>query len=61
MPMSVMRNIVNERNELKTLATTVLCEVYNGQFHPIIVRSEIGETRLQHTFQKHDVILIDMT
>ena len=53
MPMSVMRNIVNDiRNELKTLATTVLCEVYDGQFHSIIVRSEIGEplTRLQHTW-----------
>ena len=38
------------RNELKNQNTSVLCEVYNRQFHQIIVRSEDGEplTRLQH-------------
>ena len=38
------------RNELKNQNTSVLCEVYDGQFHQIIVRSEDGEplTRLQH-------------
>ena len=38
------------RNELKNQNTSVLCEVYDSQFHQIIVQSEDGEplTRLQH-------------
>ena len=51
LPMRVMRKMINDiRNELKTQNTSVLCEVYKGQFHQIIVRSEDGEslTRLQH-------------
>ena len=51
LPMSVMHNIINDiRNDLKEQNTSVLCEVYDGQFHKIIVKSEEGEplTRLQH-------------
>ena len=50
LPMVIMRNMVNDiRDELKNRKCTILCEVYDGQFHPIIVRSESGEplTRLQ--------------
>ena len=36
MPMSIMRDMVDDiRNELHRHKTTVLCEVYDGQFHPI--------------------------
>ena len=48
--MATMRDMVNDiRDELKTCRSSVLCEVYNGQFHNIIVRSEKGEplTHLQ--------------
>ena len=50
LPMKIMRNMVNDlRNELQKRNTSVLCEVYDGQFHQLIVRSENGEplTRLQ--------------
>ena len=49
--MSTMRNMVNDiRNELKERNTSVLCEVYDGQFHQIIVWSQEGHplTRMQH-------------
>ena len=48
--MKTMRNMVNDiRNELKKRNTSVLCEVYDGQFHQLIVRSENSEplTKLQ--------------
>ena len=51
MQMLTMRNMVNDiRNELKERNTSVLCEVYDGQFHQIIVRSQEGYplTRIQH-------------
>ena len=54
LPMSVMCEIINDiRFDLKNQNTGVLCEVYDGQFHPIIVKSESGEplTRLQHQIQ----------
>ena len=37
-------------NKLKKVDAKVLCEVYNGQFHSIIVKSASGKTltRLQH-------------
>ena len=43
-----MRNDI--RNELKLRNTSVLCEVYDGQFHDLIVRSDSGQplTRIQH-------------
>ena len=50
LPMKIMRNMVNDiRNELQKHNTSVLCEVYDGQFHQLIVRSENSEplTRLQ--------------
>ena len=50
LPMRIMRNMVNDiRNELQKRNTSVLCKVYDGQFHQLIVRSEKGEplTRLQ--------------
>ena len=50
MPMSIMRNMINDiRDELKKNNSHVLCEVYDGQFHPIIVKSENGcaLTRIQ--------------
>ena len=43
--------MVNDiRNKLKKVDAKVLCEVYNGQFHSIIVKSASGKplTRLQH-------------
>ena len=48
--MATMRDMVNDiRDELKTHHSSVLCDIYDGQFHNIIVRSEKGEplTRLQ--------------
>ena len=44
-----MRNDI--RNELKLRNTSVLCKVYDGQFHDLIVRSDSGQplTRIQHT------------
>ena len=50
LPMKIMRNMVNDiRNELQKQNMSVLCEVYDGQFHQLIVRSENSEplTRLQ--------------
>ena len=50
LPMKIMRNMVNDiRKELQKWNTSVLCEVYGGQFHQLIVRSENSEplTRLQ--------------
>ena len=47
----VMRNIVEDiRNKLKNNNTSVLCEVYDGQHHNLIVRSIDQEplTRIQH-------------
>ena len=40
MPMSIMREMVDELLRHKT---TVLCKVYDGQFHPIIVKSCEGK------------------
>ena len=51
LPMRVMCKMISDiRNDLKNQNTSVLCEVYDGQFHQIIVRSEDGKplTRLQH-------------
>ena len=51
LPNAVMQNIVNDiRDELQCNQTTILCEVYDGQFHKLIVESEDGWplTRLQH-------------
>ena len=40
----IVRNIRNDiRNELKLRNTAVLCEVYDGQFHDLIVRSDCGK------------------
>ena len=52
-----MRN--NIRNELHSRNTSVLCEVYDGQFHDIIVNSDEGKplTRLQHAKQHFKNIL----
>ena len=50
LPMKIMRNMVKDiRNELQKRNTSILCEVYDGQFHQLIVRSENSEplTRLQ--------------
>ena len=47
----IVRNIRNDiRNELKLRNTAVLCEVYDGQFHDLIVRSDCGKplTRIQN-------------
>ena len=42
--MKTIRDMVNQiRDELKSLNATILCEVYDGQFHPIIVKNEKGE------------------
>ena len=54
LPVSVMCYIINDiRNDLKEQNTGVLCEVYDRQFHQIIVKSEGEEplTRLQHVQQ----------
>ena len=52
-----MRNDI--RNELHFRNTSVLCEVYDGQFHDIIVNSDEGKplTRLQHVKQHFKNIL----
>ena len=50
MLMNIMRNMMDDiRNELHKRKTTVLCEVYDGQFHPIIVKTAEGKplTRFQ--------------
>ena len=60
LPNVVMRNIVNDiRDELEFNETTVLCEVYDGQFHKLIVESEDGWplTRLQHAMRHFSEIL----
>ena len=49
--MDIMLKMLNNiRNELKKVDAKVLCEVYDGQFHSIIVRAANGKplTRLQH-------------
>ena len=44
----IVRNIRNDiRNELKLRNTAVLCEVYDGQFHDLIVRSDCGKVLTQ--------------
>ena len=52
-----MRN--NIRNELHSRNTSVLCEVYDRQFHDIIVNSDEGKplTRLQHVKQHFKNVL----
>ena len=60
LPNVVMRNIVNDiRDELKFNDTTVLCEVYDGQFHKLIVESEDGWLlmHLQHAMKHFNEIL----
>ena len=60
LPNAVMQNIVNDiRDELQFNDTTVLCEVYDGQFHKLIVESEDGWplTRLQHATKHFNEIL----
>ena len=50
MSMETMQNMIKDlRKELHDCNCTVLCEVYDGQFHQIIVKSEDGHplTRLQ--------------
>ena len=40
----IVQNIRSDiRNELKLRNTSVLCEVYDGQFHDLIVRSDCGK------------------
>ena len=51
LPMKIMLQMLNDiQNELKKVDAKVLCEVYDGQFHSIIVKSasEKPLTRLQH-------------
>ena len=44
LPMNIMRNMVNDvRSEMHKRNTSVLCEVYDGQFHDLIVRSDDGK------------------
>ena len=55
MHLDVMRNMINDlRNDLIKRNCTVLCEVYDGQFHSLMVKSESGYplTRLQ-MIQQH--------
>ena len=58
--MKIMRNMVNAiRNELKKWNTSVLCEVYDGQFHQLNVRSENSEplTRLQMMHDNFNTVM----
>ena len=60
LPMKIMRNMVNDiRKELQKRNTSVLCEVYNGQFHQLIVRSENSEplTRLQMMYDHFNTVM----
>ena len=44
----IVQNIRNDiRNKLKLRNTAVLCEVYDGQFHDLIVRSDCGKPLTQ--------------
>ena len=55
----IFRNMRNDiRNELHSRNTSVLCKVYDGQFHDIIVNSDEGKplTRLQHAKQHFKVV-----
>ena len=55
MPLDVMHNMINDlRNDLVKRNCQVLCEVYDGQFHSLMVKSETGYplTRLQ-LIQQH--------
>ena len=50
-----MRNIINDiRDELKFNDTTVLCEVYDGQFHKLIVESEDVMKDFNEILQNND-------
>ena len=54
------RNMRNDiRNELHSRNTSVLCEVYDGQFHDIMGNSDEGKplTRLQHAKQHFKNVL----
>ena len=56
----IFRNMRNNiRNELHSRNTSVLCEVYDRQFHDIIVNSDEGKplTRLQHAKQHFKMVL----
>ena len=51
LPMKIMLKMLNDiHNEPKKVNAQVLCEVYDGQFHSIIVKDGNGKplTRLQH-------------
>ena len=51
LPMKIMLKMLNDiQNKLKKVDAKVLCEVYDGQFHSIIVKDGNGKplTRLQH-------------
>ena len=56
----IFQNMKNDiRNELHSRNTSVLCEVYDSQFHDIIVNSDEGKplTRLQNAKQHFKLIL----
>ena len=59
--MNTMRDMVDDiRNELKSRNTSVLCEVYDGQFHKLLVRSQLGKqlTRIQNMHDHFKTVMI---
>ena len=59
--MNTMRDMVDDiRNELKSRNASVLCEVYDGQFHKLLVRSQSGKplTRIQNMHDHFKTVMI---
>ena len=62
LPMRTMLEMLNDiRNELHAVNASILCEVYDGQFHSIIVKNSNGQplTRIQFMLQKFREIMSD--
>ena len=62
LPMKTMLEMLNDiRNDLHAVNASILCEVYDGQFHSIIVKSINGQalTRIQFMIQKFREVMRD--
>ena len=56
-----LRDMVDDiRNELKSRNASVLCEVYDRQFHKLLVRSKLGKplTRIQNMHDHFKKVMI---
>ena len=62
LPMKTMLEMLNDvRNALHAVNASILCEVYDGQFHSIIVKNSNGQplTRIQFMLQKFREVMRD--